>query len=181
MARARAIATRWRWPPESSAGKRDPHAGRESHAREKRADALRQRAPAGELLHAERLGDLIARPHARVERGLGILEDDLQLAAAAAELLALELQPVDTAEANLSGVRREQPGHDSPGRGLAAARLADEGEGLAGFDPEVDAPQGGKRAARGPEHAPSNREALLQTLGRKQRLAHPGIARGPLS
>src|SRR4029079_6051566 len=55
-----------------------------------------------ELVHPERLGDDLAHRHARVERRVGILENDLQLAADVAHPAAAEARDVLTVEDDLA-------------------------------------------------------------------------------
>src|SRR4051795_3639536 len=95
---ARAIAMRWRWPPENSCGKRLRPAG-SSRTSAKACAARRSRSrreiagsctksppgtipPPGQrrLVHEKPLGDDLARGHARRQRAVGVLEDDLELA-----------------------------------------------------------------------------------------------------
>jgi hypothetical protein len=124
-----AIITRCFMPPESSCGK---------------PDGLGPGLPA---LHrpvgAQRLGDLRANPHHRVERGRGLLEDHPDASTAnLAHLLFIERQQVASLEDDAPA--RDVPGLDQPekretGGGLTATRLADQRVGLSRLEPEGDA------------------------------------------
>ena len=74
---ARAIATRWRWPPDSSCGKRSREAG-EADLVQRLRDALRAaRVELSSGTWRSGSADDVADAHARVERGIGVLEHDL--------------------------------------------------------------------------------------------------------
>ncbi len=76
---------------------------------------------------------------ARVQRGIGVLEDDLQLAAPGPHLLAREAVDALAVDADLAGGRVDQLEDRLAGGRLAAAALADEPQGLALGDVEGDA------------------------------------------
>ena len=88
------------------------------------------------------IGDDVADPHPRRQRGVGILEDDLDLAAVAAELGRGHRR---SPEANLAGGGRLQEEQRLHQRRLAAAALADETERLALPQAERDAVHGAHR------------------------------------
>ncbi len=77
-AMARAIAMRWRWPPENSCGKRLRMLSGRPASRSACLDAIQPflRVAADAVDDQAFLDDLADR-HARIERGEGILEDDL--------------------------------------------------------------------------------------------------------
>ena len=91
------------------------------------------------LVDPHGLGDDVAGGHARVERRVGILEDHLHVLAGGDQVLGLELGEVLALEDDLAGGGPVELGDGAGGRGLAAAGLADEAEGLALLDLEVDA------------------------------------------
>jgi hypothetical protein len=86
VASARAMEMRWRWPPENSCGyffrRRAPSPTCSSRS----STMPRTWARVGELVEADRLGDDVAHLHARVDRGIRVLEDHLHLAAVAVQL-----------------------------------------------------------------------------------------------
>jgi hypothetical protein len=86
----------------------------------------------------ERLGDDLAHGHPRVQRGVRILEDDLDLAPDRPHLTPLEARDVAAVEEDRAGRRLEQLDDRAPERRLAAARLADDAERLALADGKVD-------------------------------------------
>ena len=80
-AMARAMPTRWRWPPLSSCGSRahGQHSGPPARAAQ---HALPECPPFAALqhpVHLQRVGDRFVHRHARIERAERILEDDLSL------------------------------------------------------------------------------------------------------
>ena len=85
VASALAIATRCRCPPESSDGNRGANSG----ARPTLGAGLATRAAAAcrGRLHPQRLRDLVADAHPRIQGGLRVLEDHLQLSPAPAQRL----------------------------------------------------------------------------------------------
>ncbi len=94
-----------------------------------------------------RLGHLLADLLRRVERGLRVLEDHRDLVAA--QLLKLgiaesdELAPAERHRApDDLAAPREQAEDRQPEHRLAAPRLADQSEGLADVDREIDVPNG---------------------------------------
>ena len=85
---------------------------------------------------------------------------------------------VAAVEDDLAGRRLEQLGDHPPGRGLAAAGLADQAQRLAGLDVEVHAVDGLDRADLALQHALADREVLLQPAHRQQRLGVSRVAAG---
>ena len=53
-----------------------------------------------DLVHAQRLGEDLADRHARIERGVGILEDDLHVPAQTAQLVLVEVGDLLALEAH---------------------------------------------------------------------------------
>ena len=84
-ARARAIATRWRWPPLNSRGSRWMASDGQAHLVQQFLHALLGRRGV-HALHAQGLGEDVADLQGRVQRGVGILEDHLHVAAQDAPL-----------------------------------------------------------------------------------------------
>ena len=138
-----AIMMRWRRPPESSCGYAlARRTGSGMPTRRMRSSARsRARRPRKAQVHLRAFGDLVADPHDGVERGHRLLEDHRDRPSANLsepagrcrhEILALEQH---LAADDLAGAGEEA--HDRAQRhALAAARLADEPERLAGPDRE---------------------------------------------
>src|SRR5262249_2059788 len=111
------------------------------------------------------LGDDVADLHARIERAVWILEDDLDAAPQCPELLVLELGEVDAVIEDFAGGRPLEQQDAPAGRRLAATTLAHQPQRLPPAKREVDAvdrPNLADRAAR--EDALADREELLQPL-----------------
>ncbi len=95
---------------------------------------------------ADHLGDLSADPGQRIERGGRLLEHHGGGPAAQRREVALagadHLGARDEGAAGGTGVAGQQAHRGQRDGGLAGARLADEGERLAGFDVQGDTPDG---------------------------------------
>ena len=74
---ARAMATRWRWPPESWCGIAEAEARAEADLAERPLDSPVRLAAPREPVDGERLGQHPVHRVARVERAVGVLEDHL--------------------------------------------------------------------------------------------------------
>ena len=60
-------------------------------------------------MQRQRLGQDLADRHARIERGVGVLKDDLGVAAEGAQLAGIERQEIAALEADLARIRFDQP------------------------------------------------------------------------
>ena len=155
QARAMAIITRWRMPPDISCGyclSRRAASGMRTSLSSFSAVSI-----ATGRVHAEvdlqRLGDLLADLHQRVQRGHRVLEDHRHLPAPdAAHLLAAlvaDLLALEDDRALAHGVGRGQQAHDRARQDrLARAALADDAERLAAAQLEADPVDGAHHAAR---------------------------------
>src|SRR5207302_3844713 len=116
-----------------------------------------------------------------VERGVRVLKDHLDLGADRAEVLTGQPRQVDhpsggRAEQDLAAGGRVGP-EDAPGRrGLAAAALPDETEGLPFPDLETDVVHGANAADDAPRQALLDREMHPQMSDIEQR---PSVRYGP--
>src|SRR5205823_11381820 len=86
-----------------------------------------------------RLADDRADLLARVQGAVGVLEDDLDAAAQRHQLAAVELGDIDAIIEDLALGRLFEPQDAAAHRGLAAAALADQPQGFAAADRQVDA------------------------------------------
>src|SRR5689334_20107776 len=98
------------------------------------------------MVHLQRLRDDAADVHARIERSVGVLEYHLHVLPGALHLLARERLQVLSLHKDRARGRTVKLDDGSSGRALAAARLADEAERLAGVDVEADIVDGLHRA-----------------------------------
>ena len=116
------------------------------------------------------LADDAAGRHARVQAVLRVLEDHLQAPAQPAQRLApssaVMSSPPNSIRPAVAGWRRRMT---RPGGGLAAAALADEAEGLALQDLEIEAVHRLHRADLAAEHALHDREVPGQVLDPEER------------
>ena len=90
-------------------------------------------------VHLQRLGEQFSHRHARVQRRLGVLEHDLQVAAHAAHGLVAEGQQVRAIELHRARGRFGEAQDAATGGALTATALAHERERLAGMHGEADA------------------------------------------
>ncbi len=160
--------------------------GAQPHPAEQLGDAILQLPAGGDLVDPQRIGDDLEDGHARVQRRVGILEDHADVAPVRLEIAEVELRQVDRPAVPL--VIEDLPaggvvGADdrAPGGRLAAARLADQAEGLALADEEVDPVHGLDMADRAAQEALLDREVHLEVLDLQQhliRLAPVGVPVG---
>jgi hypothetical protein len=114
----------------------------EAHRPEQLDGAIMGILPVDRQVAPDRLGDLRADPHRRVQRPLRVLEDHrgvaapmlLQFLLAAAD----ELHALEPDRAGNVGRARQQAHDRIRADGLAGTGLADDGQRLAGFDGEAD-------------------------------------------
>src|SRR4029453_12788612 len=112
------------------------------------------------VVSLDRLGGDVAHPHAGAERAVGVLEDDLDLAAVALQARAAELRAVAPLELDATGRRRLGRQHQLRRGGLAATGFADKPERLARADREADHVHGLAHPPRLAEERPADREVL---------------------
>ena len=168
---ARAIAARWRWPPESSDGRCFARSS-EAHARERFARALlalRAREPGVEQRQLD----------VALERGLGEQVEGLEheadlLVADPGELEARQRRDVVALEQVAPVARRVQAAEDVHQRRLARARRADHRDHLSLLDAQVDA-----RAAPGPRARPRRRSWSPPPCGSAARPRRRRASRSP--
>ena len=127
-----------------------------------------------QLVHVNRLGDDIADRHARVQRGVRILEDHLRPAAV---LLHGFLRDRLAVENDLAGGGLVQVQQRAANGRLAAAGLADKAQRLALLDGEGHVVHGLEH--RGLEEAGGDREILLEVSDLNQRLVFAHHASPP--
>ena len=168
---ARAIDSRWRWPPENSCAIFVDVGGRQPHLGSAAATRLRRSAPVSRS-SSTCSGSATSRSTRwrGIERAVGILEHHLHLPAGLPQL------PLRTCPVSDSPSKRTVPalGRSSastmPGKGrLAAAGAADERHGLAGPDREGDVVDGVDGSAAPEQRGPPARINARQALHRKQR------------
>ena len=122
-----------------------------------------------EVMQHQRLAEDLGDRHARVERGVRVLEDDLRLPAERAQCVGVEAEQVTPFETDAAGVRLDQAQHQAAHGRLAAAGFADQGQRLAGIDVEADAIDRPNESGRPAEQIARSREMLDQVLGFQQR------------
>ena len=87
----------------------------------------------------DRLGNDIPDFPARIEAGIGVLEDHLQATADRRHFLAGAASDIHALELDGTAARPMQADDQFRHRGLAAAGFSDKAEGLARFDSEINA------------------------------------------
>ncbi len=126
--------------------------------------------PIRHAVDVEALADDLADAHARVEAGVRVLEDDLDVAPGRLQLARVEVEERLALEADLAVGRRDQPQDDLAERRLAAAGLAHEAERLTFGDVEADPVDGANRAELADaEQAAADVEVLDEVLDLEQR------------
>src|SRR5437773_6231109 len=146
----------------------------QAHRPEQLGDALLALVSLVETVHAQRLGDDLSHRHARVQRRVRILEDDLQLAPHVAHLPAAEPRNVPRVEDDRALRRLDQLDDRAAERRLAAARFADEAQGFPRLHAEIDAVDRVDRANDALEEARADREVLVEPLDAEDLVSLPG-------
>jgi hypothetical protein len=93
---------------------------------------------AAETVDAQALADAVADRRPWVQARVRVLEDDLHPPSIRLERGTLDRRDIGAVELDPARGRVEEPQDHPPDRGLAAARLAHEAEGLAAADLEAD-------------------------------------------
>jgi hypothetical protein len=122
-----------------------------------------------DAVHDQRLGDDLADRHARIERGVGVLENELHVAAQLAHLGCRIRRQFAPLEPDGTVIGLDQPDDQPAGGGLAAAAFTDKAEGTAAPHRKVEAVDGAHPPPLAPEHAAANDEVLGQPLHIQQR------------
>src|SRR5918997_1806454 len=123
-------------------------------------------------MDAVSVGDGRAHALARIEGRVGVLEYDLHSTsepAQGAPALGCKIKPL---EDDLTLGRLFETNDAATERALPTAGLADEADGLAAPDVEIDAVHRLHRAARPAEEASPDGKMLLQVSNRDQRVRH---------
>ena len=120
--------------------------GTQAHANEQLLDAIFEFRSRCDLVDDEGFGHDVEDGHARVERREGVLEDVLQFPAEVAHVFFAEAAQVEllavVMEDNLAVGGFYQANDGPPSCGLTAARFADQTEGFAPVQGEVQAIHG---------------------------------------
>ena len=95
------------------------------------AHAPRQLAGGNLLVRLNRLGQRVVNGHARIQRGVGILEDHLEVRPRLTQFRALQLLQMLSRQHHRALGRRDELHDGATERGLAAAGFAHEAENLA--------------------------------------------------
>src|SRR5258706_3108342 len=140
----------------------------EAHECEDLRDAFL--APAlGQSVQHQRLRQHLSHGHARVQRSVGILEDDLQRAAGSAQLALVEGKKIPPLEAHLARGRLEEPQRETPGGRLAASRFAHQRQRFPPCQLEAHVVHGVHHSRAAPEPAVADVEVLDEILDAKER------------
>ncbi len=148
--------------------------GAEPDQRQQLLDVVLETALGLDALEPERRADDRADRVPRVQRGVRVLEDHLDVAAHRPHLAHGQVRDVPALELDLAARRLDQPGDEPAHRRLAAAGLADDAQGLPRVHLEVDAVDGLDRGGLPSQQALADREVLDQALDPEQRLARGG-------
>ena len=118
---------------------------------------------------SEAFADDLPDAHARIERRVRVLEDDLHLAAHLAHRRRVQRQQLAPLEGDAAAGRLDEPDKAAPERRLAATRFADQPNRLAVVNVETDAVDRLDLFAPVPEHPGPHREIFLQVADLEQR------------
>src|SRR4029450_12416086 len=113
----------------------------------------------------QRLGDNVADRHPRVQRGVRVLEHDLEVTPDGAHLLAGLADQLLALELDRPGGGRAELEDGLAGGRLAAARLADQAQGLPLVPVEGQVTGGVDVADAAPDHPPAHQRVVLDQVG----------------
>src|SRR5215469_6196641 len=119
-------------------------------------------------VNEQRLAHNLTYRHARIERRIGILENHLDVAPQAEQFLALRIREVTALEHDAARGGIFDPDDRAAKRGLAAAGFANQAEGFALHDGQIDAIDRADIANLRAKHAAAQRVILLQSFDREQ-------------
>ena len=151
--------------------------GVQSNDVEKLADALNALLLGAHAMNGHGLGDDLTDGHTRVERSIGVLEDELHLATHVLDLVLAHLGNVFALEEHLTGSRLGQTHDSAASGGLTATRLTNQTKGLARINLKRDVIYSRDDTlgeALG-EHAGLSGKLLREVLDLQQRSALVGI------
>ena len=181
-ARARAIATRWRCPPESFSGNRPSTSGLQPHLGEQLAHPLAAGGTADVARHG--VEQDAAHIPARIERAQRVLIDHRHEPAAGATLRLGKRSPRFAVQRDRALVELLEAERELRRGALAGAGLADDAEGLAGGELERDPVDRRRDRAAGPAEAAHQAGRREHRRGIDGRVvggtgACPGLSRVP--
>ncbi len=127
-----------------------------------------------EPMDDQRFLDDVADPHARVERGVRVLKDDLHVAPRRPQPRAREGEHVFVPEPDRAGGRFDQPEDAATGGALAATGLPDQTEHLSFVDRKAHIVDGLDDRRRGEEALATN-EVLHEPMHVEQGRAHQRV------
>jgi hypothetical protein len=122
-----------------------------------------------EAMDGPGLGHDVADREAWVDRGVGVLVDELDVPPHAAQLGPLQAEQVLPAEGDAAGVGCDEPQQDPCQCRLARPRLTHQPVCLASFDSEIHVAHGLDLT---PSAATTRREGLAETSSIEQRISH---------
>ena len=125
-----------------------------------------------QLVNDQGFADDRADAHARIERGVRVLKDDLDVAAQDAKLAGIQRSDILAFETYLARGRFDQAKHAASGGRFTAAGFAYQPEGLAAPDIEIDAVDRVDAAGVTAEQAALERKFLGQVPDPEQRFTH---------
>ena len=139
-ASARAMPMRWRWPPENSLRIAGHVVRAQADGLQQLDDALFELLPGfGQPVNDQRLADDRADIHARIERSIRVLKDDLDVAAQQAKFIGPQRPNILAFKMDLARGRFDQAKHAASGGRFAAAGFADQTKRFAAVDMKIDA------------------------------------------
>src|SRR5262249_27125059 len=140
------------------------HFACEANGFEQRTNFLDLLVLVSDTMDDQRFADDLTHRHARIERGIGILKDHLNVATEPEQLVARRMSNLFSFEKDFAfgGILQT---HHSPAQGrLAATRFADEPQRLAFRDGKIDPVNGTHIADLGAEDTATNWVVFFQSL-----------------
>src|ERR1700682_147514 len=132
------------------------------------------------VMQRQRFGQDLADGHARVKRRIGVLKDDLRIAAEAAQFVRVEREQIAALESDVACIRLDQPQYQPAHGGFAAAGLANQRQRLARIDAETDAIDRLDEGGPASEHRTVGDEMFYEILDFEQRGHDTSLSSGVL-
>src|SRR5215831_169051 len=149
----------------------------ESDGFEKIGDPLLERlARLRQPMNGQGLADDGAHAHARVERGIRVLKDDLDVAAKRAKRVAIERAHILAIEADIARCRLDQAQHATARGRFAATGFADKPKRFARIDMKIDAADRMDGSGLTLQHPAADRKCLGEVADVEERRVHCSVS-----
>ncbi len=163
-------------PPRKFVGIPPPLLRAQAHRLQQKSQPLRPFLPGVEAVNVHGIGKDLVHGHPGIERGIGVLEDELHFPPDPAQGLPPHVRHVLAPEPDRASRHRRQPGDGHSRSGLPATRLAHDPQRLALVQMKVDPVHRVDVANGAGQDALLDGKVNLEVLGADERLGHGASA-----